>query len=49
METEEVIGPDGKKKRVRNRFNGISEEELAKRLLPDVIEKELDILMVSLN
>ncbi len=29
------------------RFNGMSEEEVAKRLLPDLIQEGLDILIVS--
>ena len=30
-----------------NRFNGMSEEEVAKKLLPDLIAPDLDILIVS--
>jgi len=47
--------PDGIKKEVtvkkerkkQNRFNGLTEEELSKRLLPDLIVPNLDILIVS--
>ena len=39
---------DNKKPRKKqNRFNGLSEEELSKRLLPDLIAPDLDILIVS--
>lgn len=30
-----------------NRFNGMSEEEVAKKILPDLITPDLDILIVS--
>ena len=30
------------------RFNGMPEEEVAKRLLPDLIKDNLDILIVSI-
>lgn len=36
-----------KPRRKHNRFNGMSEEEVAKRLLPDLITPGLDILIVS--
>ena len=39
--------PLKKQRRKQNRFNGLSEEELAKRLLPDVLLPNLDILIVS--
>ena len=29
------------------RFNGMSEEEVAKRQLPDLLKEDLDILIVS--
>ena len=49
----EGLGEDGKKekkpRRKHNRFNGMSEEEVMKRLLPDVITPDLDILIVSIN
>ncbi len=42
------MAPPGPKPRKKhNRFNGMSEEEVAKRLLPDLITKGLDILIVS--
>ena len=40
--------PPVKKRRKHNRFNGMSEEEVAKKKLPDVIKPELDILIVSI-
>ena len=49
----EGLGEDGKPekkpRRKHNRFNGMSEEEVMKRLLPDVITPDLDILIVSIN
>ena len=49
----EGLGEDGKPekkpRRKHNRFNGMSEEEVMKRLLPDVITPELDILIVSMT
>lgn len=39
--------PLKKQRRKQNRFNGLSEEELAKRLLPDLLLPNLDILIVS--
>ena len=49
----EGLGEDGKPekkpRRKHNRFNGMSEEEEMKRLLPDVITPELDILIVSMR
>ncbi len=39
-------GDKPRKKHVR--FNGMSEEEVAKRLLPDLIKEDLDILIVSI-
>ena len=42
------LGKDGKKpRRKHNRFNGIPEDEVLKRLLPDLICPNLDILIVS--
>ena len=47
----EGLGEDGKvekkQRRKHNRFNGMSEEEVMKRLLPDLIVPDLDILIVS--
>ena len=49
----EGLGEDGKPekkpRRKHNRFNGMSEEEVMKRLLPDVITPHLDILIVSIS
>lgn len=45
--TEPKDGEAPKPKRKHNRFNGMSEEEIAKRLLPDVLAQDLDILIVS--
>lgn len=36
-----------KPRRKHNRFNGMSEDEVAKMLLPDLIKEKLDILIVS--
>ena len=36
-----------KPRRKHNRFNGMPEEEVIKRLLPDLILPDLDILIVS--
>ena len=36
-----------KERKKQNRFNGLTEEELSKRLLPDSIIPDLDILIVS--
>ena len=42
------LGKDGKKpRRKHNRFNVIPEDEVLKRLLPDLICPNLDILIVS--
>ena len=47
----EGLGEDGKKekkpRRKHNRFNGMSEEDVMKRLLPDLLIPDLDILIVS--
>merc|ERR1719450_1900413 len=49
----EGLGEDGKvekkQRRKHNRFNGMSEEEVMKRLLPDLIVPDLDILIVGIN
>ena len=49
----EGLGEDGKPekkpRRKHNRFNGMSEEEVMKRLLPDLILPDLDILIVSIS
>ncbi len=35
-----------KQRKKQNRFNGLTEEELSKRLLPDLLVPDLDILIV---
>ncbi len=42
-----VSAPAVKQRKKHNRFNGMSEEEVAKRLLPDLITKGLEILIGS--
>ena len=45
-------GTDPKVKKERkkhNRFNGMSDEEVAKKILPDLITPDLDILIVSIG
>ncbi|TRY70249.1 hypothetical protein TCAL_07535 [Tigriopus californicus] len=42
-------GEAPKPRRKHNRFNGMSEEEIAKRLLPDVLAQDLDILIIGIN
>ena len=43
-----LLGKDGKKpRRKHSRFNGLPEDEVMKRLLPDLICPNLDILIVS--
>ena len=41
--------PKATPKRKTNRFNGISEEELSKRGLADIIKPDLDILFIGIN
>lgn len=38
-----------KPKRVNNRFNGMSEEEVAKKGLPDYLKQGLDIVFIGIN
>ena len=49
----EGLGEDGKQekkqRRKHNRFNGMPEEEVMKRLLPDLLVPDLDILIVSIQ
>lgn len=40
---------DKKPKRVVNRFNGMSEDEIAKRGLPDHLKQGLDIVFIGIN
>ena len=44
---KEILPPGKKPRKKQNRFNGLTEEELSKRLLPDSIVPNLDILIVS--
>ncbi len=46
---KEVITDGMKVKKKRDRFNGMSEEEVLKRTLPDRIKENLDILIVSVS
>ena len=41
--------PAGAAKRASNRFNGMSEEEVAKRGLPDYLKPGLDIVFIGIN
>ena len=46
---ENVLNLKSDKPRKKHlRFNGMPEEEVAKKILPDLIREDLDILMVSL-
>ena len=38
-----------KQKRQTNRFNGMSEEEIAKKGLPDYLREGLDIVFIGIN
>lgn len=40
---------DSKSKRQLNRFNGMSEEEIAKKGLPDYLQENLDIVFIGIN
>jgi len=40
---------DSKSKRQLNRFNGMSEEEIAKKGLPDYLQDNLDIVFIGIN
>ena len=49
IKPEELDGvKDKKPRRKHNRFNGLPEEEVMKKLLPDLICPNLDILIVSI-
>ena len=49
LKAEELDGAKDKKpRRKHNRFNGLAEEEVMKRHLPDLICPNLDILIVSI-
>jgi len=46
---DKKLNKDGKPKRVVNRFNGMSEEEVAKKGLPDYLKEGLDIVFIGIN
>ena len=45
--TEGKLKGEKPPRKKHNRFNGMSEEEVAKKILPDLIAPDLDILIVS--
>ena len=45
--TDPKIKGEKPPRKKHNRFNGMSEEEVAKKILPDLIAPDLDILIVS--
>ena len=47
-EQEKITDHMPTKKKKRDRFNGMSEDEVMKRELPDHVQENLDILIVSL-
>jgi len=49
MRQPKVTDTMKKTRRVHDRFNGTSKEELLKRILPDHIEDNLDILIIGIN
>ena len=46
-EMKPTIKAEKKPRKKHNRFNGMSEEEVAKRILPDLLAEGLQILIVS--
>lgn len=42
-----VTKPSTKERKKHDRFNGMSEEEVSKRTLPDHLTNNLDIIIVS--
>jgi len=48
LKDDDLDGKEKKPRRKHNRFNGLAEEEVMKRLLPDLICPNLDILIVSI-
>ena len=46
--TEPKLKGEKPPRKKHNRFNGMSEEEVAKKILPDLIAPDLDILIVSI-
>ena len=47
--TDPKVKGEKKERKKHNRFNGMSDEEVAKKILPDLITPDLDILIVSIN
>ena len=45
--TEPKLKGEKPPRKKHNRFNGMSEEEVAKKILPDLIAPDLDVLIVS--
>lgn len=53
IKAEGAEGPEGlvrpvKERKKHDRFNGMSEEEVARRTLPDHLAENLDIIIVSM-
>ena len=46
--TDPKVKGEKKERKKHNRFNGMSDEEVAKKILPDLITPDLDILIVSI-
>lgn len=46
---KDVSTMDAKERKRHDRFNGLSEEEVSRKTLPDHITPNLDILMVRLH
>ena len=46
-EKKPAVKTEKKPRKKHNRFNGMSEEEVAKRILPDLLAEGLQILIVS--
>ena len=49
VEEEEEAAEPKKRRRQVNRFNGMSEEEVAKRGLPDYLKEGLDVVFIGIN
>ena len=47
--TDPKVKGEKKERKKHNRFNGMSDEEVAKKILPDLIAPDLDILIVSIK
>lgn len=46
-EKKPTVRAEKKPRKKQNRFNGMSEDDVAKRLLPDLLAEGLQILIVS--